>query len=312
MAIRTMRWLLFWAAALTDPTAASFSRGGLPFGMVKFLSGPQVTTLKRQLRPLLASSPELVRLVSWLSSDMLALQTLAALSGAGGIAATAYTGKNPPRLRAALRGPCRWQALFLAINTGQVLRLALERRPIRLSDVEARTHALLFGAGHNRHGMSPIEFRRFAKQTGMARVLAPPGTRLTREGCVDNHLDLLLSGRCVVRRSGATLGELRAGAFVGEISFVAEEQREEAVVAEAQPPQTWAQRIAAAARGGAPDPAAVSTATVVCAQPGVELVRWKNDKLHDYLDSNPEHAAILERLFAQDLARKVSSFTELK
>ena len=47
MAIRTMRWLLFWAAALTDPTAASFSRGGLPFGMVKFLSGPQVTTLKR-------------------------------------------------------------------------------------------------------------------------------------------------------------------------------------------------------------------------------------------------------------------------
>ena len=56
----------------------------------------------------------------------------------------------------------------------------------------------------------------------------------------------------------------------------------------------------------APPPGARSSATVVAAQPGVELVRWRNDKLHDYLDANPEHAAIFERLFARDLARKVA------
>ena len=302
----------WWSTAAN--LGGGLNRAGMPFGMVKFLSGPQVKTVQRQLRPLVASSPELVRLVSWLSSDMLALQTLAAVSGAGGIAATAALGERPIGLAAALRGPCKWQALFLGINVGQVFRLALERRPARLSDVEARAHELLFGkAGRGaryRNGMTPVVFRRFARETGMVRVVAPPGTRLTREGNVDRNLDLILSGRCVVRRNGCDLGDLRSGSFVGEVSFVAEEQEADepdAATADARQPLSLPQKLAAkASTYVAPPPGAKSSATVVAAQPGVELIRWRNDKLHDYLDANPEHAAIFERLFTRDLARKVA------
>lgn len=274
-------------AALPATRSAGLNRLGMPFGVHKFLSGPSAA----RLRPVLANSPELLRLVSWLSSDMLVLQSLAAMSGAGGIAAAATLGAAPIGFRAALAGPCRWQALFLAINTGQAARLALERRPARLNDVEARAYGLLFGPAARRafrkpgaHAMTEVAFRRFMKETGATPVVAPAGTPLTREGRVDTRLDLILAGRCVVRRDRRAIGDLRAGAFVGEVSFV---------------------READAAEAGADAANAPSSATVVVAQPGAELVRWRNDKLHDYFDRNPDHCAVFERLFSRDLSRKI-------
>lgn len=276
------------AVCCASPAAGGLNRMGMPFGVHKFLSGPSAA----QLRPLLANSPEILRLVSWLSSDMLVLQSLAALSGAGGIAAAAKLGSAPPGFRVALR-KAPWQGLFFSINAAQTARLALERRPARLTDVEARAYALLFGDAkrrqfrrHNAHAMSEAVFRRFLKETGAVSVIAPPGTKLTREGRVDARLDLVLAGRCVVTRDRRAIGELRSGAFVGEVSFV-----EEADAAE---------------DAAAPDATAPSTATVLVVAPGVELVRWRNDRLHDYFDRNPEHCAVFERLFSRDLSRKIA------
>lgn len=50
--------------------------------------------------------------------------------------------------------------------------------------------------------------------------LVPAGTRFITEGAVNEHLWVVVAGRCEVRSTGGTIAELGPGAAVGEISLV--------------------------------------------------------------------------------------------
>ena len=53
-----------------------------------------------------------------------------------------------------------------------------------------------------------------------ATELVPAGTRFIAEGTANEHLWVVVSGRCEVRSAGGSLAELGPGAAVGEISLV--------------------------------------------------------------------------------------------
>ena len=50
--------------------------------------------------------------------------------------------------------------------------------------------------------------------------LVPAGTTFIREGEANEHLWVVVSGRCQVKAAGSALAELGPGAAVGEISLV--------------------------------------------------------------------------------------------
>lgn len=50
--------------------------------------------------------------------------------------------------------------------------------------------------------------------------LVPAGTKIIREGAANQHLWVVVSGRCTVTAAGASIAELGPGAAVGEISLV--------------------------------------------------------------------------------------------
>ncbi|HSN27439.1 MAG TPA: cyclic nucleotide-binding domain-containing protein, partial [Kofleriaceae bacterium] len=50
--------------------------------------------------------------------------------------------------------------------------------------------------------------------------LVPAGTKFIEEGGTNEHLWVVVAGKCAVQSQGATLAELGPGAAVGEISLV--------------------------------------------------------------------------------------------
>jgi hypothetical protein len=133
-------------------------------GVLRFIQGPQAQRLKAAAAPVLSSSPELVRLLSWLSRDMLVLQGLAACSGGGSIAYLRM--KQPVGWQKAVR----WQYAFVTINTAQTLRLLHERRPVPLTDAEAAAYKSIFEGS-----MLRSQFRALSREAGMEHVFLPPG-----------------------------------------------------------------------------------------------------------------------------------------
>ena len=147
-----------------------FNRLGMNNNVLRFIQGPQAQRLKAAVAPVLSSSPELVRLLSWLSRDMLVLQGLAACSGGGTIA---YLRMQQP---AGWQKAVRWQYAFVAINTAQTLRLLHERRPVPLNEAEATAYKLVFG-----DAMLRSQFRTLSRDAGMEHVFLPPGDSFQEE-----------------------------------------------------------------------------------------------------------------------------------
>lgn len=116
--------------------------------------------------------------------------------------------------------------------------------------------------------LTPGEFRRLM-QMAEWRV-AEKNTQLTREGEVAPSLYFVTGGQVEVGRGGKGL-TLGPGAFIGEISFVL---------------------------NGA------ATADV-CAPAGTEYIEWPQATLRKAVDRTPSLGISLERLFNQELARKL-------
>ena len=118
-----------------------------------------------------------------------------------------------------------WNALFLAINVFQVIKLIRERRPVVLPDVIADLHSGIFA------DMTQREFLYFW-QLGKQGKLSD--THIMREGEKQKSLFLVLSGEPLVKRDGALLAKLNRGEFVGEISFITKEPASADVYAESE------------------------------------------------------------------------------
>lgn len=107
-----------------------------------------------------------------------------------------------------------WQGTFLLINIVHAVILIIERRPVHLTEEEARLHTLVF---------STLKPRTMLKLLNVATwKTAQPGDVLIEEGDPPDHLILIYNGKVKV----AIQGSLRAvylsdGQFAGEMGMLA-------------------------------------------------------------------------------------------
>jgi hypothetical protein len=105
-----------------------------------------------------------------------------------------------------------WNALFLTINVARIVTLVRERRPVKLSHLEARVWELAFRT------LTPREVKVLLALGAFCDAKA--GEVLIAQGKHPGRVMLLAEGRVAVSSSGKALCELQAGSFVGEMSFL--------------------------------------------------------------------------------------------
>jgi CRP-like cAMP-binding protein len=156
-----------------------------------------------------------------------------------------------------------WNILFTMINVRQIQQLLVERRPARLRPEEARLYE--------------IAFRRLTER-GFAKLLAigqwrefAAGDHLVQHGEAIHELVVLASGRVRVMLDGKVRFELRAGCFVGEMSFVSGK---------------------------------VLDADVVAMEP-TRTLSWQDRELRSLLDKDAELRAALSEAIGEDLVAKL-------
>ena len=116
--------------------------------------------------------------------------------------------------------------------------------------------------------LSPGEFRRLM-QMAEWRIAVQP-VQLTREGEIAPSLYFITDGKVDIGHNGKSI-KLGAGAFIGEISFL----------------------LNGAATADVSAPA------------GTEYIEWPRDRLRRAIERTPALGASMERLFNQELARKL-------
>lgn len=197
-----------------------------------------------------------VYLCSYLVKDILWLRVLTVVAG---LLLLGYYAWMPRPIWAAII----WTILFTFINLRQIGRLLAERRPARLEPDEALLHEVAFGR------MPDREFAKLVSIGEWREVGA--GEHLVRRGEAIHQLIVLASGRVRVEVDGKPRFQLRAGCFVGEMSFVT---------------------------GKPPD------ADVVAMEP-TRTVAWKDEPLRKLIDHDAELRAALQQVIGEDLAAKL-------
>jgi len=104
-----------------------------------------------------------------------------------------------------------WNMVFLTINTIQVIRLLLERRPYALPAELEEIYSKVFAI------MTPREFMYFW-QSGTEKNAY--NSYVCRDGAVQKELMMIISGEVSILKNGAQVARLGAGSFVAEMSFL--------------------------------------------------------------------------------------------
>jgi hypothetical protein len=105
-----------------------------------------------------------------------------------------------------------WNSLFIAINIVQIVRLLVERRPVRLSAEEQLLYQALFS------GLTRRDFLRLA-QVGSWREAAPDEV-LVSQGERNVELIVVIDGAVDVHVGERRVTTLEGRRFVGEMSFL--------------------------------------------------------------------------------------------
>lgn len=108
-----------------------------------------------------------------------------------------------------------WNLAFAALNMFWIVRLLLERRPVKLSEEEQRLCELVFRT------MTPREMIKILKLASWHRAVA--GECFVEGGKPLDRLMVIYSGKACVEVDGRTVTELQPGQFIGSISYVTEE-----------------------------------------------------------------------------------------
>ena len=122
-----------------------------------------------------------------------------------------------------LLAPIYWNVLFIGLNLYWIVRLLLERRPVRLSEEEQDLCRLVFGT------ITPREMINLLK-LGEWRQ-AEPDECFIAHGSTLDALMLIHSGRACVEKDGRQLQDLNPGQFIGSISFITDETAPTNIVA---------------------------------------------------------------------------------
>jgi hypothetical protein len=114
-----------------------------------------------------------------------------------------------------LLAPIYWNLAFTVLNIYWIVRLTLERRPVKLSDKEQRLCELAFRT------MKPREMLRILR-LGTWRS-AGTDQCLVKKGAELDELMLIYQGKACVVVDGKRVAELQPGQFIGGISYVTKE-----------------------------------------------------------------------------------------
>ncbi len=155
--------------------------------------------------PLLLHLANALILWSFVVRDILWLR---ALSVTAGLCFIAHFAALPvPMLQ-----PVAWNALFIALNVLQVLRLLSERRPVRLGFDAERLRAMVFPELTGRQVLCVVAHGRWRDAEDSELLIA--------QGDVSPPLLAVISGALQVERDGASLARLGAGRLAGEMSWM--------------------------------------------------------------------------------------------
>jgi len=109
-----------------------------------------------------------------------------------------------------------WNLLFTAINIFWVIKLIVERRPVRLTGNDLRLYQLVFRC------LTPREMRKLLNLGTWRR--AEPGECFIHEGETLDHLMVICAGKVEITRANGASELLGAGQFVGGSSFISARQ----------------------------------------------------------------------------------------
>jgi CRP-like cAMP-binding protein len=145
----------------------------------------------------------IVFLVAFSTKDVLRLRILS-LVGEGIIVPYYYFQKET------LWPPIFWGVAFMAVNAVRIIALAMERRPVILSDREEQLHCLAF---------STVEKRDFLQLTALVQWAdCAPGEVIVRRGQLVPAAIVLISGEIEAVFNGKTRIALRPGELIGDVS----------------------------------------------------------------------------------------------
>jgi hypothetical protein len=111
--------------------------------------------------------------------------------------------------------PIYWNLVFTALNSYWIVRLLLERRPVKLSPEEQKLCELVFRA------MKPREMIKILKLATWESAAAGESF-VARDQPLD-RLMVIYSGKACVEVDGRNVTELQPGQFIGSMSYVTEE-----------------------------------------------------------------------------------------
>jgi len=111
--------------------------------------------------------------------------------------------------------PIYWNLAFTALNIFWIVRLLLERRPVKLSEEEERLCELVFQT------MRPREMIKILKLATWENAEA--GECFVARGKPLDRLMVIYSGKACAEIDGKNVTELGPGHFIGSISYITEE-----------------------------------------------------------------------------------------
>ncbi len=114
-----------------------------------------------------------------------------------------------------LMAPIYWNLAFTALNIFWIVRLLLERRPVKLTEEEQRLCELVFRT------MTPREMIKILKLASWQSAIE--GECFVERGKPLDRLMVIYSGKACVEVDGKNVTELQPGQFIGSISYVTEE-----------------------------------------------------------------------------------------
>lgn len=115
-----------------------------------------------------------------------------------------------------LMTPIYWNLVFTALNVYWIVRLLLERRPVKLNAEEQRLCELVFRT------MTPREMIKILKLATWQEAAA--GECFVERGKPLDRLMVIYSGKACVEVDGRNVTELQPGQFIGSISYVTEDK----------------------------------------------------------------------------------------
>lgn len=127
-----------------------------------------------------------------------------------------------------LLAPIYWNLGFTALNLYWIVRLILERRPVRLTGNDLRLYQLVFRCLTPREMLQLLKLGRWEEASADERFISQ-GDELGR-------LMVICAGKACVMKDGKAVEELGAGQFIGGIPFITEQKAPADIVALEQ---TW-------------------------------------------------------------------------